>query len=102
MAPIRTTRTNGAAPREISPKAAAASCTLMWKFVARTLDDPQTFTAAERAQIQEWVKTIIRDRHRPDVSGDGSPYYLVTEKAVAWVVAHAKPIRCTPDPRITR
>jgi hypothetical protein len=78
------------------------SCTRMWNFVARTLDDAETFTDEERAQIKGWVKAIIRDRHRPDVSGHGSPYYLVTEKAVAWVVAHPKLIRYTPDPQIKR
>jgi hypothetical protein len=76
------------------------SCTVMWKFVARTLNDPQTFTDTERARIKEWVKVIIRDRHRPDVSGDGSPYYLVAEKAVAWVLAHPNPIPYIPDPRV--
>src|SRR5262249_25453552 len=74
--------------------------TLLWRFVAHTLDDPETFSADERAQIMEWVRTIIRDRHCPDVSGQGSPYYLVTEKAVAWVLAHPKLIPHTPDPGI--
>ena len=70
-----------------------------WRFVAQTLDDPETFTKEERKQIKEWVKKIIAERNWPDVSGEGSPCYLVTEKAVAWVVAHPKPIRYKPDPR---
>ena len=48
------------------------------------------------------MKTIIRDHDDPDVSGEGSPYYLLTERAVAWVLAHPKPIRHKPDPTITR
>src|SRR5262249_28968931 len=46
-------------------------CTKMWKFVAKTIDDPETFTPAERAEVHEWVKTIIRDRTWPDTSGEG-------------------------------
>jgi len=76
------------------------SCSRLWRFVAGTLDDPDTFTPRERAQIKVWVKAIIRDHASPDVSGEGSPYYLVVEKAVAWVLAHPKPIRHTPDPQI--
>lgn len=76
------------------------SCTLMWRFVGQTLDDPDSFDKEERTQIQEWVKSIIRDRYRPDTSGEESPYYRVTEKAVAWEVAHPKAIRHVPDPRI--
>jgi hypothetical protein len=78
------------------------SCALMWRFVARTLDDPGTFSPEERARINEWVRIIIRDHEWPDVSGDGSPYYLVGEKAVAWVLAHPGPIPHTPDPRLIR
>jgi hypothetical protein len=77
-------------------------CARLWRFVARTLDDPDTFTPEERTRIKGWVKTIIRDHDDPDVSGEGSPYYLLTEKAVAWVLAHPKPIRHKPDPTITR
>jgi hypothetical protein len=77
-------------------------CSKMWKFVADTIDDPDVFTAAERAEVHEWVKTIIRDHTWPDVSGEGSPYYRVTERAVVWVEAHPKPIRHKPDPKITR
>lgn len=77
-------------------------CTKLWNFVAHVLDDPATFTEAERADIRAWVKAIIRDRARPDVSGEGSPYDLVTEKVVQWVEAHPKPIRHLPDPTIDR
>jgi hypothetical protein len=74
----------------------------MWRFVARTLDDPETFSAADRARIKKWVRSIIRDNASPDVSGDGSPYYCVGEKAVAWVLAHPEPIRHKRDPAIYR
>lgn len=77
-------------------------CVRMWRFVAKTLDDPETFTAVERAEVHEWVRIIIRDWTWPDVSGEGSPYYRVTERAVLWVEAHPKPIRHKPDPTISR
>jgi hypothetical protein len=75
------------------------SHTRLWRFVARTVAD-KTFPAEDRAAIKEWVRAILRDRDRPDLSGDGGPYYRVTEKAVAWVLAHPDPIPHTPDPRI--
>jgi hypothetical protein len=77
-------------------------CTRLWKLVAETIDDPELFTEAERAEVHEWVKEIIRDRSRPDTSGEGSPYYRVTERAVIWVEAHPKPIRHKVDPTIHR
>lgn len=77
-------------------------CTRLWNFVAHVLDDPSTFSEAERADIRAWVKQIIRDRTRPDTSGEGSPYDRVSEKAVQWVEAHPKPIRHVPDPTIGR
>jgi hypothetical protein len=73
---------------------------LLWQFIARTLDDAETFSPEERARITDWVRAIIRDHERPDVSGDGSPYYRVGEKAVAWVLAHPEPIPHAPDPRV--
>lgn len=77
-------------------------CTRLWRFVAKTLDDAETFTTAERKQIKAWVQTIIRDRQDPDTDPDTSPYYRVTEMAVRWALAHPKAIRHTPDPRVTR
>ena len=76
------------------------SCTLMWKFVAKILNDPETFSPKDRARVKEWVATIIRDRDCPNLSRGRSPYYRVTEKAVIWCLKHPDPIRHKPDPRI--
>lgn len=76
-------------------------CTALWRFVAKTLDDADTFSAEERKQVKEWVKEIIRDCRDPDTD-PGNPYDRVTEMAVRWALAHPKPIRHTPDPRIGR
>jgi len=76
------------------------SCALLWKLVTRALDDQFPEEVEERGQIKRWIRTIIRDRDCPDVSGEGSPYDSVAAKAVAWVLAHPKPIRYAGDPRI--
>jgi hypothetical protein len=77
-------------------------CTRMWRFVGEKLDDPATFPDEERALIRETVEQIIRDRDRPDLSGQGSTYYVVMEKVVDWCMAHPEPIPHTPQPGIRR
>jgi hypothetical protein len=62
-----------------------------WRFLGRQLADPQAFTPAEIAAINEAVSTIIRDRDHPDTSGDGSPYYLLSKRAVDWCMKHPAP-----------
>jgi len=64
----------------------------MWRFVGENIADPGTFSAQQIAEIRNAVATIIRDYDRPDVSGDGSPYYLLSQRVVDWCMAH-------PDPR---
>jgi hypothetical protein len=76
------------------------SCTLMWRFVGKTLEDPETFSPKDRAKVKEWVATIIRDRDCPDLSRGRSPFYRLTEKAVIWCFKHPKLIPYTPNPRI--
>ena len=72
----------------------------MARFVASTLDDPQTFTPEERAELKRAVTQIVEDFKRPDVSGHGSPHYLITEMAVRWCLAHPDPIPRTNDPEL--
>lgn len=64
----------------------------MWRFVGRHLDDPATFSDAERKLIREKIEEIIRDNESPDVSGEGCCYYIISEKVVDWCMAHPKPI----------
>lgn len=70
----------------------------MTRFVGRTLEDPQTFSAEQRSAISVAVTRIIEDAADPDVSGHGSPHYLLTEMAVRWCLAHPDPIPHANDP----
>jgi hypothetical protein len=64
----------------------------MWRFLGETLDDPKTFSATDRRLIKTMVKRIIDEYDCPDTREDGSPFYILTEKAVVWCLAHPKPI----------
>src|SRR5262245_5778381 len=64
----------------------------MWRIVGKQLDDPQTFNEKDCKLIREKIDEIIRDYDAPDVSGNGSCYYFITEKVVDWCMAHPKPI----------
>jgi len=74
----------------------------MWRFVGQRLDDPQTFSAVERALIRAKIEEIIRDYVSSDVSGEGSCYYIISEKVVDWCRAHPTPIVHRPDPTLGR
>lgn len=67
-------------------------CEPMWRFVGERLNDLENFSPDEIVEIREAIETIIRDRDCPDLRGDGSPYYLVTERVVDWCVAHPDPL----------
>ncbi|MBA4388882.1 MAG: hypothetical protein C0404_12940 [Verrucomicrobia bacterium] len=64
----------------------------MWRFIGVKIADDPIFTAQEQALIKEKIEEIIRDQERPDLSGDGSPYYFISEKVVDWCMAHPNPI----------
>src|SRR5207248_1793450 len=66
-------------------------CEKMWRFVAKQVDDPATFTDDERMLIRDKVDEIIRDKRDPDVSGHGSAHYFVNENVVDWCRAHPDP-----------
>ena len=70
----------------------------MARFVGDTLDDPRTFTPEELAGLKHAVTDIIENFEQPDVSGHGSPHYLITELAVRWCLAHPAPIPRAKDP----
>ena len=65
-------------------------CVFMWRFVARVLDDPRTFSPAERTRTKKTVEEIIRNERCPDLSGRGSTYYYMMEMATRWCVANPK------------
>ena len=74
----------------------------MARFVGLTLDDAETFTADERAQIRRAVSETIDRYENPDLSGTGSPLYYLTEMAVRWCLAHPAPIARAHDPDLHR
>lgn len=70
----------------------------MARFVGRQLDDEATFSPEDRARIAAAVDRVIAEHQVPDVSGHGSPHYLLTEMAVRWCLANPDPIPHSPDP----
>jgi hypothetical protein len=44
------------------------------------------------------VEDIIENEASPNLSGDGSPYYVLMEAAVLWCVNHPEPIPREEDP----
>ena len=63
-----------------------------WRFLGKHVADSDTFTPQQLAEIREAVTTIISDYDHPDVSGDGNPYYLLSERVVDWCIAHPDPL----------
>lgn len=74
----------------------------MWRFVADQITADSTFDDETKATIRELVEEIIRDEACPDLSGDGSTYYRVNERAVDWCVAHSDPIPFEADGSYSR
>ena len=72
----------------------------MLRFVGDTLDDPAVFTPEERARTADAVAQILEDVEDPDVSGHGSPHYLLTEMAVRWCLASPILVPHTKDPEL--
>ena len=70
----------------------------MVRFAVSTLDDPGTFTPDERLTIRNAAARIVEESADPDVSGHGSPHYLLTEMAVRWCLAHPDLIPRPADP----
>ena len=70
----------------------SASTTKDWRFIGKTLLTHNALSPADAARVATAIDTIIRNRNAPDVSGDGSPYYLVEELVVRWVLANPVPV----------
>jgi hypothetical protein len=71
---------------------------LMCKFIGTILDDEKVFSQEERGAIRKAVADIIEEHEDPDVSGDGSPHYLLGEMAVRWCLANTAPKPRKEDP----
>ncbi len=78
------------------------NCERMLRFVGVHLDDQETFLAKERKRINAAIEKIIEERDTPDLRGDGSSYYHLTEKVIEWCLAHPEPIPHAHDPSLGR
>ncbi len=74
----------------------------MWRFIGQKIAGDPIFSRQEQALIREKIEEIIRDEACPDLSGDGSPYYIITEKIVDWCLAHPDPIPHQRDASLKR
>lgn len=79
-----------------------ASHERMWRFIGEKIAGDTIFSREEQAIIRENIEEIIREEACPDLSGDGSPYYIITEKVVDWCMAHPDPIPHQKDPNLKR
>jgi len=74
----------------------------LWRFVGRHLDGATNFSAQDHALIRKAIEEIIQDYATPDLSGDGSCYYIISEKVVDWCMAHPTPITNQKDKTLKR
>ena len=79
-----------------------SDCERMWRFLAKHLDNAETFIDEERDLIRNLVEEIIEDKDSPDISGEGCTFYIVNEKVIDWCVAHPVPIPHKHDPTLKR
>lgn len=63
-----------------------------WRFIGQKISDDTIFSEQEKKQIKDSIEEIIRDFEQPDLSGEGSAYYIVSQRVVDWCMAHPKPI----------
>lgn len=72
----------------------------MWRFIGEKIAGDPIFSPKEQELIRDKIEELIRDEASPDLSGEGSPYYVVTEKVVDWCMAHPEPIPHQKDPSL--
>jgi len=64
----------------------------MVEFLRIHLTRSDFFQRDEIERIDDGLDLILATHDNPDVSGVGSPLYLVAEKAVDWCMAHPEPM----------
>lgn len=74
----------------------------MWRFIGEKIGSDPIFSRKEHVLIREKIEEIIRDEACPDLSGDGSPYYIIGEKVVDWCMAHPDAIPHQKDATLKR
>jgi len=68
-----------------------------WKFVGRSLRDPDLFSKKQLAEIGRHVRWIIEHNDIISVEDQDSPYEILSERAVEWCLARSKPIPFKPN-----
>lgn len=74
----------------------------MWRFIGKTISGDPIFSRGDRLEISEKIEEIIRDQECPNLNGEESPYYYISEKVVDWCMAHTAPIPHSEDPTLRR
>ena len=74
----------------------------MWRFIGETIVDNPIFSVRDKEQMREKIEVIIREHECPNLSGDSSPYYFVSEKVVDWCIAHPASIPHVKNPSLGR
>ena len=75
---------------------------LLWRFIGMKIGNDPMFSRADQRLINDKIEEIIRDEACPDLSGDGSSYYIISEKVVDWCMKHPEPIPHEKNPNLIR
>ena len=59
----------------------------LWRFIGTKIGADPTFSKAEQNLITEKIEEIIRDKDCPNLNGESSPYYFISERVVDWCMA---------------
>jgi ankyrin repeat protein len=67
-----------------------------WKFLGKSLQDPEVFSRPEVAKIKLLVQTVVRHNDVVSSEIDGSPQDELCHRVVQWCLAHPKKIPFKP------
>jgi hypothetical protein len=74
----------------------------MWRFVGEQICADEALMAEEKELISNMVERIINEKDCPDISGSGSPYYVISEKVVDYCMRNKTLIPHIPNPDMNR
>ena len=74
----------------------------MWRFIGTSIADWDGFAPADQRLIRDKIEEIIQTNECPNLNGDESPYYIVSEKVVDWCMGHPEPMPYRKDPTLKR
>jgi len=73
----------------------------MFRYVSIKISDDPIFSKEDQFLIKDKIEEIIHNKDQPDLSGDGSPYYIVHQKVIDWCMANPEPIPYSAEPNLT-